>query len=53
MEQESISKKEKYEVDAKSFEHHVWFLFKFVKQLQPSILFIINLCLSFKWQMRT
>jgi hypothetical protein len=32
MEQESISKKEKYKVDPKSFEHHVWLLFKFVEQ---------------------
>jgi hypothetical protein len=32
MEQESVSKKEKYEVDPKSFEHHVWLLFEFVKQ---------------------
>jgi hypothetical protein len=31
MEPKSISKKEKYEVDAKSVEHHVWLVFKFVK----------------------
>jgi hypothetical protein len=29
--EQSISKKEKYKVDAKSFEHHVWLVFKFVK----------------------